>query len=94
LISNDGGAAFPAFAFRAMKCVMIEETTNIVIKHLRHIRGRVDVLTDDMRQVKLRLGIIEGHIAANSMSEASQNVKIDRIKDRLERIERRLELTE
>jgi hypothetical protein len=47
---------------------MTEETSNIVLEHLRHIRGRIDGLNDDMRQVIL--------------------------KKRLERVERRLELTD
>jgi len=30
-----------------------------VLEHLRHIRGVVDGLRDDMREVKGRLGILE-----------------------------------
>ena len=37
------------------------ETENIVIGHLRHIRGAVDALRDDMREVKGRLGILDSH---------------------------------
>ena len=33
-----------------------------VIEHLRHIRLRVDGLTDDMRQVILRLGAVERRV--------------------------------
>jgi hypothetical protein len=30
-----------------------------MLEHLRHIRGAVDGLRDDMREVKGRLGILE-----------------------------------
>ena len=72
---------------------MTEETTSLVLEHLRHIRGRVDGLTDDMRQVILRLGAVERHVAGIHISDASQNAEIDLIKTCLERVER-LELTE
>ena len=42
---------------------MAEETSNLMLEHLRHIRSRVDGLTDDMRQVVLRLGAMERHLA-------------------------------
>jgi len=74
--------------------VMTEETTNIVLEHLRHIRARVDGLTDDMRQVILRLGAVERHVAGLHISDVSQNAEIDMLKTRLDRVERRLELAD
>ncbi len=73
---------------------MTEETTNLVLEHLRHIRASVDGLRDDMRQFIMRLASIERHHRGLHVSEVDQNVEIDRIKERLERIERRLELTD
>ena len=73
---------------------MTEETSNIVLEHLRHIRGRIDGLSDDMRQVILRLGAIERHQGGTHFSEINQNAEFDQIKKRLERVERRLELTD
>jgi hypothetical protein len=73
---------------------MSEETTNLVLEHLRHIRSRVDGLADDMRQVILRLGAQDRHLVGLQISEVGQNTEIDRIKERLQRIERRLELTD
>jgi hypothetical protein len=73
---------------------MSEETTNLVLEHLRHIRSRVDGLADDMRQVILRLGAQDRHLVGLQISEVGQNTEIDRIKQRLQRIERRLELTD
>ncbi len=73
---------------------MTEETTNIVLEHLRHIRARVDSLADDMRQVILRLGAVERHVAGLHISDVSQNAEIDMLKTRLDRVERRLELAD
>ena len=63
------------------------ETDNVVLEHLRHIRGAVDGLRDDMREVKSRLGIIENQYASLSN-------RLDRLDGRVERIERRLDLAE
>lgn len=73
---------------------MTEEATNLVLEHLRHIRSRVDGLADDMRQVILRLGAQDRHLAGLHISEVAQDSEIDRIKERLQRIERRLELVD
>jgi hypothetical protein len=73
---------------------MTEETTNLVLEHLRHIRSRVDGLADDMRQVILRLGAQDRHLLGLQISEVGQNSELDRIKERLQRIERRLELAD
>lgn len=73
---------------------MTEEATNVVLQHLRHIRARVDELSDDMKVVVSRLGVIEGHVANFHVGEATQNVELDRIKRRLDRIERRLDLVD
>ena len=63
------------------------ELDNIVLEHLRHIRGAVDGLREDMREVKNRLGILENQYASLSN-------RIDRLDARMERIEKRLDLAE
>jgi predicted nuclease with TOPRIM domain len=63
------------------------ETENLVLEHLRHIRSAVDVLRDDMREVKGRLGILESQYANLSN-------RLDRLDARVERIEARLNLAE
>ena len=73
---------------------MADETSNLVLEHLQHIRGCVDGLTDGMRQVILRLVSVEQHLGGVHNSDVNQNSEIDRIKQRLERIERRLELAD
>jgi chromosome segregation ATPase len=63
------------------------EAESLVLEHLRHIREAVDGLRDDMREVKGRLGILESQYANLSN-------RMDRLDARIERIERRLQLTE
>ena len=63
------------------------DSDNIVLEHLRHIRGAVDGLRDDMREVKSRLGILESQYANLSN-------RLDRVDGRIERIEQRLNLTD
>ena len=73
---------------------MIEETTNLVLEHLRHIRGVVDETRAEMKHFIMRMGLAERNIVTLHVSEATQNVEVDRLKERLDRIERRLELTD
>jgi hypothetical protein len=72
---------------------MSDEMTHIVLEHLRHIRARVDGIDEDLKALTTRFGVLEGHLAQTHVSEAIQNSELDRIKLRLERIERRLELS-
>jgi hypothetical protein len=48
----------------------------------------------EMKHFIMRMGLAERDIVSLHVADASQNVEIDRIKERLARIERRLELTE
>ncbi len=63
------------------------EAENLGLEHLRHIRGAVDGLREDMHEVKSRLGILENQYASLSN-------RMDRLEARVERIEQRLELIE
>lgn len=78
----------------------MENVENIMLEHLRHMRQRIDQTADDMREVKHRLATIEatqgtilqhtGHLAS---SIAQQQVSFDRMSERIEHIEKRLQLT-
>ena len=78
---------------------MTDNTENLVLEHLRHICGRVDLIADNMKEVKFRLSTLESslslvrrEIIIGDETGARQQASIDRIMDRLERIEHRLEL--
>jgi archaellum component FlaC len=60
------------------------EADNIVLEHSRHIRGAIDGVRDDIREIKQRVGNPENQYA--NMSN-----RLDRMD---ERIERRLDLTD
>ena len=62
-------------------------TDNLILEHLRAIRGTVVRLADDMQVVKQRLGILEHQYATIS-------TRLDRIDERVLRIEKRLDLVE
>jgi predicted nucleic acid-binding Zn-ribbon protein len=63
------------------------EPDNIILEHLRHIRGAIDNMPDDVREIKQRVGSLENQYA--NMSN-----QLDRMDFRIERIERRLDLTD
>lgn len=42
---------------------MSENSQNLVLEHLRHIRGRVDLIADDMKEVKLRLSSLDNSLS-------------------------------
>ena len=73
---------------------MTEETTNLALEHLRHIRGVVEETRTEMKHFIMRMGLAERNVVTLHVSEASQNLELDRIKERLDRVERRLELTD
>ena len=78
---------------------MTDNTENLVLEQLRLIRADQATMKDDIRGVKNRLKTLEsgqgtilqhmGHLAS---SIAQQQISFDRFGDRVERIEKRLEL--
>lgn len=73
---------------------MTDEMQNIVLEHLRLIRASVDDLKTEVRNFNLRVGSTEHQIAGFQLLTAGQNAEIDHIKVRLDRVEKRLDLTE
>ena len=66
---------------------MTEETEHLLLEYMHRFDRKLNDLTDDVRELKIRMtGVEEGL--------ASVNRRLDRIEVRVERIERRLELTD
>ncbi|MEM7746542.1 MAG: hypothetical protein AAF409_22880 [Pseudomonadota bacterium] len=63
------------------------DTDNVVLEHLRAIRTILDRHTDELIEIKQRLGLLE-------QGYANLSNRVDRMDDRLTRIEKRLELVE
>jgi hypothetical protein len=73
---------------------VMAEPDNIVLEHLGYIRGGVDALRDDTREVKHRVGSVERELAHVHIKVAELAERVDRVSDRLERVEKRLDLTD
>ncbi len=71
---------------------MSTETENLVVEILRRIQSDLASVKLDMVDIKHRMSSIELHIGELSSSFAGQSLRIDRLDERLARIERRLEL--
>ncbi|MHB1103773.1 MAG: hypothetical protein ACYC0C_13570 [Devosia sp.] len=69
-------------------------TENIILEHLRAIRANQDRHSEDLREIKGRLGILEQQYANLSQQYAHLSVRLDRIDERIARIEKRLDLVE
>lgn len=72
---------------------------NLVLEHPRPIRGRVDAMHDQLRDLTLRVGAVEVAISGLRRDDASiaeavahLGARMDRPSDRMERVERRLDL--
>lgn len=70
------------------------EVDNLILEHLRHMRGQLDRVESKLEDVTLRLGHVERAVADHSVQLAEINVKFDRLDTRVARIERRLDLVE
>ena len=73
---------------------MADKTDNLILEHLVHIRAKVDETREDIQMLTLRMGSVERFLAGHQVGEASQSLEIDRLRMRVDRIERRLELSE
>ena len=66
---------------------MAEEPDNIVSQYLRRIDAKVDRISDDMRDIKVRLTAVDEGLAGVQR-------RIDRLENRVDRIEHRLDLVD
>lgn len=65
---------------------MVEESESLTPTYLRRIDEKIDRLADDVRELKTRMGLVEAQYASLSS-------RIDRMDDRVQRIERRLDIS-
>ena len=80
---------------------MTENVENLILEHLRHIRNRVDLLSADMSDLKNRMSSLEmamvtvkRETAHGDETDARQQISLDRLQERIQRIERRLDLSD
>lgn len=72
---------------------MNENIENLVLEHLRHIRSKVDKIELDVSELKWRMTSLEGSMAASFGTDVRQQFALDKLSVRVDRIERRLDLT-
>ncbi|HWA21233.1 MAG TPA: hypothetical protein VG735_02435 [Caulobacterales bacterium] len=80
---------------------MTENIESLILEQLRRLNGKADGIALDVIDIKSRLTSLEegqagvrGELAQLYTSYANQSRRIDRIDERLARIERRLDLVE
>jgi outer membrane murein-binding lipoprotein Lpp len=78
----------------------MENNDNLVLEHLRHIRERVDQIAEDMGDLKHRMSgleqamtLVKREINLSEKTDARQQITLDKLAERIGRIERRLELS-
>lgn len=71
---------------------MTAEMDNIVLEHLRHIRGKVDRISEDMETVKMRLNSVERSVAGFHDDLAIISRRLDAVDSRMNQVEARLEI--
>ncbi len=77
----------------------MDDVENLILEQLRTVRASIDQVHEDMREVKSRLTSIEQSLSSSRRDTvqlygdvADQHARFDRLAERVERIERRLEL--
>lgn len=73
---------------------MAQEPRDLILEVLRRLDGKFDVMSEEMRSMNMRMAAMESHLAALHTGDVDQNSELDRLKRRVDRIERRLELTD
>lgn len=80
---------------------MSENVENLVLEHLRALRAGQDRIENELRDIKGRVSAVETglngvrrDLVALAEADARLQVTIDRMGDRVDRIERRLDLRE
>ena len=73
---------------------MTEETENMVLELLRRMRTSLERMELDMQDIKSRMTGIEITSGQMSGQLAAQSLRLDRMEERIGRIERRLDLVE
>ncbi len=73
---------------------MTDSTDNIVLEHLRAIRSDIARLGDEMRGLRTEMMAVRHHVRGLELSQDVDHNDVISIKERLDRIEKRLELVD
>ena len=73
---------------------MTDEVGNIILERLKRMDQRLENIEGDMADVKTRMSAVEEHIGGLFIAVTGINNRLDRLTERVTRIERRLDLTD
>ena len=73
---------------------MTNVTNELILEHLKAIQGKLSTMADDLTDVKADMRGLKTHMAGFMQSEVAQDGVLASIRARLDRIERRLDLSE
>ena len=74
---------------------MSENVTNeLIYGVLQKMQVDMSEIKFDIRDLKTRMTMVEEHLGSSIIAISGVNSRLDRMTDRVERIERRLDLTE
>ena len=74
---------------------MSEAVSNeLIYAVMQKMQADMSEMKFDIRDLKTRMTIVEEHLGNSVIALSGVNARLDRLSDRVERIERRLDLTE
>jgi len=69
-------------------------TNDLIYSVLQKMQGDMADIKFDMRDLKVRMTMVEEHLGSTIIAMSGVNSRLDRLTDRVERIENRLDLTD
>jgi signal transduction histidine kinase len=69
-------------------------TNELILEHLKAIQAKLADIASEVHDLKTDVRGVKGHMASFMQSEVSQDAAIATLQERLERIERRLEISQ
>ena len=73
---------------------MSDVTPDLIYAVLQKMQADMSELKFDVRDLKVRMTMVEEHLGSSIIAISGVNSRLDRLNDRVERIETRLDLTE
>ena len=74
---------------------MPDEVTNeLIYKVMQQMQADMAEMKFDLRDLKQRMTMVEEHLGSTIIAISGVNSRLDRLTDRVERIEHRLDLTD
>jgi hypothetical protein len=69
---------------------MADGQSSLVLEQMQYIRLKVDSIDERVGRMELRLTAVDGHLGDLLLAEYGQSSETDKIRQQLDRIERRL----